>query len=185
MHAQPSNGSPDVFETFGIEGEQERRYLTAVFCDLVGSTELSSTIDPEEFTELIEAYQKHAVAVARRFAGDVEGYSGDGISFRFGWPEAHDDDAAQALRAALEIVATVEELDPAGRLHVRAGVHSGLAVVGEMGGSGRRATMSQGGPSTWRPGCRPSPSPERSQRAPPPSPWWKDSSWLPRLGPAP
>ena len=142
--AQPSNGSPDVFETFGIESEQERRYLTAVFCDLVGSTELSSTIDPEEFTELIEAYQKHAVAVARRFAGDVEGYSGDGISFRFGWPEAHDDDAAQALRAALEIVATVEELDPAGRLRVRAGVHSGLAVVGEMGGSGRRATMSQG-----------------------------------------
>ena len=137
-------GLPDVFETFGIEGEQERRYLTAVFCDLVGSTELSSTIDPEEFTELIEAYQKHAVAVARRFAGDVEGYSGDGISFRFGWPEAHDDDAAQALRAALEIVATVDELDPAGRLRVRAGVHSGLAVVGEMGGSGRRATMSQG-----------------------------------------
>jgi class 3 adenylate cyclase/tetratricopeptide (TPR) repeat protein len=144
VRAQPSNGSPDVFETFGIESEQERRYLTAVFCDLVGSTELSSTIDPEEFTELIEAYQKHAVAVARRFAGDVEGYSGDGISFRFGWPEAHDDDAAQALRAALEIVATVEELDPAGRLRVRAGVHSGLAVVGEMGGSGRRATMSQG-----------------------------------------
>ena len=144
MRAQPSDGSPDVFETFGIESEQERRYLTAVFCDLVGSTELSSTIDPEEFTELIEAYQKHAVAVARRFAGDVEGYSGDGISFRFGWPEAHDDDAAQALRAALEIVATVEELDPAGRLRVRAGVHSGLAVVGEMGGSGRRATMSQG-----------------------------------------
>ncbi len=144
VRSQPSNGSPDVFETFGIESEQERRYLTAVFCDLVGSTELSSTIDPEEFTELIEAYQKHAVAVARRFAGDVEGYSGDGISFRFGWPEAHDDDAAQALRAALEIVATVEELDPAGRLRVRAGVHSGLAVVGEMGGSGRRATMSQG-----------------------------------------
>jgi class 3 adenylate cyclase/tetratricopeptide (TPR) repeat protein len=144
VRAQPSDDSPDVFETFGIESEQERRYLTAVFCDLVGSTELSSTIDPEEFTELIEVYQKHAVAVARRFAGDVEGYSGDGISFRFGWPEAHDDDAAQALRAALEIVATVEELDPVGRLRVRAGVHSGLAVVGEMGGSGRRATMSQG-----------------------------------------
>ena len=85
--ARPSGGSPDVFETLGIESEQERRYLTAVFCDLVGSTELSTTIDPEEFTELIEAYQKHAVAVARRFAGDVEGYSGDGISFRFGWPK--------------------------------------------------------------------------------------------------
>ncbi len=144
VHAARSGGSPDVFETLGIESEQERRYLTAVFCDLVGSTQLSTTIDPEEFTELIEAYQQQAVAVARRFAGDVEGYSGDGISFRFGWPEAHDDDAAQALRAALEIVASVEELDPAGRLRLRAGVHSGLAVVGEMGGSGRRATMSQG-----------------------------------------
>jgi class 3 adenylate cyclase len=75
--AERSGGSPDVFETLGIESEQERRYLTAVFCDLVGSTEPSTTIDPEEFTELIEAYQLHAVAVAvaRRFAGDVEGHA--------------------------------------------------------------------------------------------------------------
>ena len=180
-----SGGGPDVFETLGIESEQERRYLTAVFCDLVGSTELSTTIDPEEFTELIEAYQQQAVAVARRFAGDVEGYSGDGISFRFGWPEAHDDDAAQALRAALEIVASVEELDPAGRLRLRAGVHSGLAVVGEMGGSGRAPPCRKGRPSTWRPGCRRSLSPGRWSRVPPPSPWWKGSSSSTRSGRGP
>ena len=136
--------APDVFEAMGIGNEPERRHLTAVFCDVVGSTELSTTIDAEEFSELIEMYQQRAVAVARRFAGDVESYSGDGISFRFGWPEAHDDDAAQALRAALEIVAAVEELDPARRLRVRAGVHSGLAVVGEMGAEGRRSNMALG-----------------------------------------
>jgi class 3 adenylate cyclase/tetratricopeptide (TPR) repeat protein len=122
----------------------ERRHLTVLFCDLVGSTELSTTVDAEEFSDLLQAYHQRAVTIARRYAGDVEGYSGDGITFRFGWPEAHDDDAAQALRAALEIVTAVEELDEQGRLKVRAGVHSGLVIVGQMGGQGRRATMALG-----------------------------------------
>ena len=122
----------------------ERRHLTVVFCDLVGSTELSTTVDAEEFSDLLQAYHQRAVSIARRYAGDVEGYSGDGVTFRFGWPEAHDDDAAQALRAALEIVTAVEELDDQGRLKVRVGVHSGLVIVGQMGGQGRRATMALG-----------------------------------------
>ncbi len=122
----------------------ERRHLTVVFCDLVGSTELSTSVDAEEFSDLLQAYHQRAVSIARRYAGDVEGYSGDGITFRFGWPEAHDDDAAQALRAGLEIVGAVEELDDRGRLKVRVGVHSGLVIVGQMGGQGRRATMALG-----------------------------------------
>lgn len=122
----------------------ERRRLTVVFCDLVGSTELSTTVDAEEFSDLLQAYHQRAVSIARRYAGDVEGYSGDGVTFRFGWPEAHDDDAAQALRASLEIVTAVEELDDQGRLKVRVGVHSGLVIVGQMGGQGRRATMALG-----------------------------------------
>ncbi len=142
--SQPAGGKPDVFEALGIGSKPERRYLTAVFCDVVGSTEMSTRLDDEEFTDLMQAYQERAVAVARRYAGDVESYTGDGISFRFGWPEAHDDDAAQALRAALEIVSTIEELDPDGGLQLRAGVHSGLAVVGEMGGLGRRSSMALG-----------------------------------------
>jgi predicted ATPase/class 3 adenylate cyclase len=122
----------------------ERRHLTVVFCDLVGSTELSASVDAEEFSDLLQAYHHRAVSIARRYAGDVEGYAGDGVTFRFGWPEAHDDDAAQALRAALEIVAAVEDLDEERRLAVRIGVHSGLVIVGQMGGQGRRATMALG-----------------------------------------
>ena len=138
--SDPSRGTDPRVTGIG----HERRHLTVLFCDLVGSTELSTSVDAEEFSDLLQAYHHRAVAIARRYAGDVEGYSGDGITFRFGWPQAHDDDAAQALRAALEIVASVEELDDEGRLRMRVGVHSGLVIVGEMGGQGRRATMALG-----------------------------------------
>src|SRR5271169_2982444 len=96
-------GGAALDDTIGIEFSQELRHITVVFCDLVGSTELSASMDTEEFSELIEGYQHAAVAIVRAFGGDVEGYSGDGILFRFGWPEAHDDDVANALTAAVEI----------------------------------------------------------------------------------
>ncbi len=131
-------------ESMGIALGAELRHLTVVFCDLVGSTELSATTDPEDYSDLIQAYQHQAVSVARRYGGDVEGYSGDGILFRFGWPEAHDDDAAQAVAATLEIVRAVDALDERRKLVVRAGIHSGPAVVGELGGADRRATMAVG-----------------------------------------
>ncbi len=124
-----------------VNFDGERRPVTAVFSDLVGSTQLSSTLDAEEYRDLIEAYQVRAVSIVRRFGGDVEGYSGDGILFRFGWPEAHDDDAAQALRASLEVASGVAAIESRHRLRVRIGVHSGTVVVGEMGGAERRATM--------------------------------------------
>ncbi len=125
----------------GVTIEAERRHLTVLFCDLVGSTELSTKIDAEEFSEVVQEYQHRAVSVARSFGGDVEAYSGDGIVFRFGWPEAHDDDAERALRAALEIVAVVSRDD---LVRARVGVNSGVTVVGEMGAPGRRSTMALG-----------------------------------------
>ena len=122
----------------------ELRHLTVVFCDLVGSTELSATTDLEEYSDLIRSYQDEAVTIARRYGGDVEGYSGDGILFRFGWPQAHEDDAVQAVQAALDIIEAVAVLDDDRRLAMRIGVHSGPAVVGELGGADRRATMAVG-----------------------------------------
>lgn len=122
----------------------ELRHLTVVFCDLVGSTELSATTDLEEYSDLIQSYQQRAVSVARSYGGDVEGYSGDGILFRFGWPHAHDDDAAQAVHAALDIVDAVNGLDEHRRLAIRIGIHSGPVVVGELGGTDRKATMAVG-----------------------------------------
>jgi class 3 adenylate cyclase/tetratricopeptide (TPR) repeat protein len=131
-------------ESIGIALATELRNLTVVFCDLVGSTELSSTTDAEEYSELIEAYQQRAVTVVRGLGGDVEGYSGDGILFRFGWPQAQEDDAAQALAAALDIVDAGGRLEEPRRLAIRVGVHTGPAVVGELGGADRRATMAVG-----------------------------------------
>jgi class 3 adenylate cyclase len=137
-------GSTIPDETFGIEFNQELRHITVVFCDLVGSTEISSSMDPEEYGELIHGYQHRAVATVRAFGGDVEGYSGDGILFRFGWPQAHDDDAAHALAAALDIVDATTRTDGGPRLAIRIGVNSGQAVVGLLGGADRRATMAVG-----------------------------------------
>ncbi len=131
-------------ESIGIEFSKELRHITVVFCDLVGSTELSSLMDTEEYGELIQTYQHRAVTIVRSFGGDVEGYSGDGILFRFGWPQAHDDDATQAVNAALGIVEEVDALDQREHLGVRVGVHSGQAVVGMLGGADRRATMAVG-----------------------------------------
>jgi class 3 adenylate cyclase len=131
-------------ESIGIEFNKELRHITVVFCDLVGSTELSSIMDTEEYGELIQTYQHQAVAIVRSFGGDVEGYSGDGILFRFGWPQAHDDDAMHALSAALGIVEAVAALEEREHLVVRVGVHSGQAVVGVLGGADRRATMAVG-----------------------------------------
>ncbi|HEX7444146.1 MAG TPA: adenylate/guanylate cyclase domain-containing protein, partial [Acidimicrobiales bacterium] len=140
--AAPDPGGLDqaIEEALGTE----LRHLTVVFCDLVGSTELSATTDLEEYSDLIRSYQDEAVSIGRRYGGDVEGYSGDGILFRFGWPQAHDDDAVQAVQAALDIIAAVTVLDDDRRLAMRIGVHSGPAVVGELGGADRRATMAVG-----------------------------------------
>ena len=116
----------------------ERRQLTVMFCDLVGSTALSEQLDPEELREVMQAYQHACVAVVTRFDGHVAKYLGDGLLVYFGYPTAHEDDAARAVRAGLGIVEAMQDLPrPNIRLphplQVRVGIHTGLVVAGEMG----------------------------------------------------
>lgn len=130
------------------EAEGELRQLTALFCDLVGSTELSTQMDAEEFGELIHRYLARAAEVVHGYEGEIARYLGDGILVNFGWPEAHDDDAERAVRAALDIVAEMQlmnrELPPAKQLAMRAGIHTGPAMIGEIRGSPRQDTISLG-----------------------------------------
>jgi class 3 adenylate cyclase len=88
----------------------ERRQVTVMFCDLVGSTALSSRLDPEDLRELISTYQKCVADLVRRFGGFVAKYLGDGVLVYFGYPQAHEDDAERAVRAGLELIAAVASL---------------------------------------------------------------------------
>src|SRR6516165_10208699 len=116
----------------------ERRQLTVMFCDLVGSTPLSTLFDPEELREEIRAYQNAVSAVVARYDGFVAKYMGDGVLAYFGYPRAHEDDAERAVRAGLEIEAAVTSLETRGteRLAVRIGIATGLVVVGDLLGEG-------------------------------------------------
>jgi class 3 adenylate cyclase len=111
----------------------ERRQLTVMFCDLVNSTMLSERLDPEELRDLIQAYQKACVAAITAFDGYVAKYLGDGLLIYFGYPTAHEDDAARAVRAGLAIIDKLRETQLAQPLHIRVGIHTGLVVAGEMG----------------------------------------------------
>ena len=115
----------------------ERRQITVMFCDLVGSTALSTHLDPEDLRDVIAAYHKCAAEVVTRFGGYVAKYMGDGVLAYFGYPQAHEDDAANAIRAALALFAAIEWLFAAdGRHQVRIGLATGLVVVGELVGAG-------------------------------------------------
>ena len=114
----------------------ERRLLTIMFCDLVGSTELATRLDPEDLREIIAKYHARAAEVLTRFGGFVAKYMGDGILAYFGYPHAHEEDAEQAVRAGLAIVEAVAHLDLPQRLQVRLGIATGLAVVGDLIGAG-------------------------------------------------
>jgi class 3 adenylate cyclase/predicted ATPase len=118
--------------------QAERRQLTVMFCDLVGSTALSTRFDPEELREEIRAYQKAVSSVVARYDGFVAKYMGDGVLAYFGYPRAHEDDAERAVRAGLEIEAAVTRLETRGteRLAVRIGIATGLVVVGDLVGEG-------------------------------------------------
>jgi class 3 adenylate cyclase len=123
--------------------EGERKQLTVLFCDLVGSTELSSRLDPEEWRETVRRYQDVAAGVIERHGGHVAQYLGDGLLVYFGYPRAHDDDAERAIRAGLGLVDAVGTLDCGTPLAVRVGIHTGTVVVGDMGGS-RHETLALG-----------------------------------------
>jgi class 3 adenylate cyclase len=114
----------------------ERRQVTVMFSDLVGSTALSARMDPEDLREVISAYQKCVAETVRCFGGFVAKYMGDGVLVYFGYPQAHEDDAERAVRAGLELVATVGDLKAHAPLQTRVGIATGLVVVGDLIGSG-------------------------------------------------
>jgi class 3 adenylate cyclase/predicted ATPase len=121
--------------------EAERRQLTVMFCDLVGSTALSQRLDPEDMREVIRAYQDTCAGVITGFEGFVAKFMGDGVLAYFGYPRAHEDDAERAVRAGLALVEAVGELAaPAGEpLATRIGIATGLVVVGDLIGEGASA----------------------------------------------
>ncbi|MFB3137758.1 MAG: AAA family ATPase, partial [Phycisphaerales bacterium] len=118
--------------------EAERRQLTVMFCDLVGSTALSQKLDPEDYREVITSFQKAVSEAVRRFDGYVAKYLGDGVLAYFGYPRAHEDDAEQAVRAALASVNAVGRLNetPDDRLEARVGIATGLVVAGDIAEEG-------------------------------------------------
>ena len=114
----------------------ERRQVTVMFSDLVGSTALSARMDPEDLREVISAYQKCVAETVGRFGGFVAKYMGDGVLIYFGYPQAHEDDAERAVGAGLELVAVVSDLKTHAALQTRVGIATGLVVVGDLIGSG-------------------------------------------------
>src|SRR6266545_1271036 len=130
--------------------DAERRQLTVLFCDLVDSTALASQLDPEDLREVVRAYQAACAEVIQRFDGHIAQYLGDGLLVYFGYPVAHEDDAQRAVHTGLGMVEAIGGLNA--RLHqdigihlaVRVGVHTGLVVVGEMGGGGRQERLALG-----------------------------------------
>ena len=114
----------------------ERRQVTVMFSDLVGSTALSARMDPEDLREVISAYQNCVAETVGRFGGFVAKYMGDGVLVYFGYPQAHEDDAEQAVRAGLDLVAAVTSVKTHTALQTRVGVATGLVVVGDLIGSG-------------------------------------------------
>jgi class 3 adenylate cyclase len=116
--------------------DAERRQVTVMFSDLVGSTALSARMDPEDLREVISAYQKCVAETVGRFGGFVAKYMGDGVLVYFGYPQAHEDDAERAVRAGLELVAAVSSLKTHAPLQTRVGMATGLVVVGDLIGSG-------------------------------------------------
>ena len=129
--ANPSSGA-----SAHPEDRAERRQVTVMFSDLVGSTALSARMDPEDLREVISAYQKCVAETVQRFGGFVAKYMGDGVLVYFGYPQAHEDDAERAVRAGLELVKAISDLKTHAPLQTRVGIATGLVVVGDLIGSG-------------------------------------------------
>jgi class 3 adenylate cyclase len=133
-----------------VAPDAERRQLTVMFCDLVDSTKLSSQLDPEDLRDVVRDYQTVCTEVIQRYEGHVAQLLGDGLLVYFGYPQAHEDDAQRAIRSGLGIIDAIGNLNSrleqskGIRLTIRIGVHTGLVVVGEMGGSGRQEQLALG-----------------------------------------
>jgi class 3 adenylate cyclase len=138
----PANGAPRG----SPHDAAERRQVTVMFSDLVGSTALSARLDPEDLREVIGAYHKCVAEIVRRFGGFVAQYLGDGVLAYFGYPQAHEDDAERAVRAGLELIWTVAGVSTRASLQTRVGIATGLVVVGDLldaGGSQERGIIGE------------------------------------------
>jgi class 3 adenylate cyclase len=140
----PTPSAGDPVNSAGAATGGERRQLTVMFCDLVGSTALSERLDPEELRSLLHAYRTVCGEVITRYDGFVARYVGDGILTYFGWPTAHEEDAKRAVQAALQIVQTVKRASPTENLSVRIGIATGAVVVGEQAGTGDQSKLAVG-----------------------------------------
>ncbi|HEX3409181.1 MAG TPA: adenylate/guanylate cyclase domain-containing protein, partial [Candidatus Binataceae bacterium] len=127
-----------------LQTDGERRHLSVLFADLVGSTQMATRLDPEEYHDIIQAYHRTVARVVARFDGYVAQYQGDGIVAYFGWPLAHGDDAERSIRAGLEIIEAVSginrRLPAASAIAVRAGIDTGPVMVSHLGGDRREIT---------------------------------------------
>ena len=121
-----------------------------MFCDLVDSTRLASQLDPEDYRAVVRAYQQTCAAAIQPFEGHIAQYLGDGLLVYFGYPQAHEDDAQRAVRAGLGILDAMQALsaqlvhDKGVRVAIRLGIHTGLVVVGAMGGGDRQEQLALG-----------------------------------------
>jgi predicted ATPase/class 3 adenylate cyclase len=150
--ALPDDGLSDVPLPVALQGiaDAERRQLTVMFCDLVGSTPLSERLDPEDLREIVHAYQETAAQVIQRYNGHIAQYLGDGLLVYFGYPQAHEDDIQRAVWTGLGIVEAMGQLnmrlerEKTVQLAIRIGIHTGLVVVGAIGGGGRHEHLALG-----------------------------------------
>jgi class 3 adenylate cyclase len=130
--------------------EAERRHLTVVFCDLVESTPLSEHLDPEDYRDVVRAYQDACTEVIERYDGHIAQLLGDALLIYFGWPTAHEDDAQRAVHAGLDMLAALADANRRLMQHyhvelsMRVAVHTGLVVVGEMGSGNRQEQLALG-----------------------------------------
>ena len=146
-----------------------------MFCDLVDSTRLANQLDPEEWREVVRAYQETAAAVIQRFEGYIAQYLGDGLLVYFGYPQAHEDDARRAVRTGLDVIEALGALNarlaqhPGIRLAVRIGIHTGLVVGGGIGAGNRQEQLALGDTPNVAARIQGLAVPERSSSVPRPS----------------
>ena len=158
-----------------VPARAERRQLTVMFCDLVASTALSTGMDPEDLRDVIASYQSRCSAAIRRYDGFVAKYMGDGILVYFGYPRAHEDEAERSVRAGLDVVEAMAELNaavprpPGVELAVRIGIATGPVIVGDQIGEAHRRPQSSARRRTWRRVSRHWRSRTRSSSARPPA----------------
>jgi class 3 adenylate cyclase len=132
---RPADGAQPAAAVSAM-GEAERRHLTVMFCDLVGSTPLSSRFDPEDLRDILAGYQSAVAATVARLGGFIAKYMGDGVLVYFGYPQAYEHDAERAVRCGLAVAEAVAKLDVGVPLETRIGIATGLVVVGDMIGEG-------------------------------------------------